>query len=188
MIEINSHSIRSRFITCIKEIPFLLYEFGGNGASTARLYIYLLNVPSFSSRYFNKIKRTSRLGRLLALSLEFICGSTELSCNMLRNVQAAAIVHLAITPAPKLTYVFAPTLLTVYLQLPVASFYSQRLGVYAQNNLQRSKHEIIFIEIHIFRLKVPNTILAAALGPLCYTVGTNGLKHHPSSTFHRRRP
>ena len=42
MIEINSHSIRSRFITCIKEIPFYLYEFGGNGASTARLYIYLL--------------------------------------------------------------------------------------------------------------------------------------------------
>ena len=34
--------------------------------------IYLLNVPSFSSRYFNKIKRTSRLGRLLALSLEML--------------------------------------------------------------------------------------------------------------------
>ena len=34
--------------------------------------IYLLNVPSFSSRYFNKIKRTSRLGRLLALSLEIL--------------------------------------------------------------------------------------------------------------------
>ena len=30
------------------------------------VYIYLLKVPSFSSRYFNKIKRTSRLGRLLA--------------------------------------------------------------------------------------------------------------------------
>ena len=36
------------------------------------VYIYLLNVPSFSSRYFNKIKRTSRLGRLLALSLEIL--------------------------------------------------------------------------------------------------------------------
>ena len=35
------------------------------------VYIYL-NVPSFSSRYFNKIKRTSRLGRLLALSLEIL--------------------------------------------------------------------------------------------------------------------
>ena len=34
------------------------------------VYIYFLNVPSFSSRYFNKIKQTSRLGRLLALSLE----------------------------------------------------------------------------------------------------------------------
>ena len=31
------------------------------------VYIYLLNVPSF-----NKIKRTSRLGRLLALSLEIL--------------------------------------------------------------------------------------------------------------------
>ena len=36
------------------------------------VYIYLLNVPSFSSRYFSKIKRTSRLGRLLALSLEIL--------------------------------------------------------------------------------------------------------------------
>ena len=36
------------------------------------VYIYLFNVPSFSSRHFNKIKRTSRLGRLLALSLEIL--------------------------------------------------------------------------------------------------------------------
>ena len=36
------------------------------------VYIYFLNVPSFSSRYFNKIKRTSRLGRLHALSLEIL--------------------------------------------------------------------------------------------------------------------
>ena len=30
-------------------------------------------MPSFSSRYFNKIKRTSRLGKLLAVSLEILC-------------------------------------------------------------------------------------------------------------------
>ena len=72
MIEINYHSIRSRVITCIKETPFQIYKFGGNVASTARLYIYLLIVPSFSSRYFNKIKRTSRLGRWIALSLEIL--------------------------------------------------------------------------------------------------------------------
>ena len=36
------------------------------------VYKYLLNVPSFISRYFNKIKRKSRLGRLLALSLEIL--------------------------------------------------------------------------------------------------------------------
>ena len=52
--------------------PVLNIQIGGYGASTARLYIYLLNVPSFSSRYFNKIKRKSRLGRLLALSLEIL--------------------------------------------------------------------------------------------------------------------
>ena len=39
------------------------------------VYIYLLNVPSFSSRYFNKIKQASRLGRLLALSLEILSSS-----------------------------------------------------------------------------------------------------------------
>ena len=72
MIEITSHSIRSRVITCMKERnPVLNIQIGGNGASTV-VYIYLLNVPSFSSRYFNKIKRTSRLGRLLALSLEIL--------------------------------------------------------------------------------------------------------------------
>ena len=36
------------------------------------VYIYLFNVPSFSSRHFNKIKQTSRLGRLLALLLEIL--------------------------------------------------------------------------------------------------------------------
>ena len=36
------------------------------------VYICLLNVPSFSSCYFNKIKRTSRLGILLALSPEIL--------------------------------------------------------------------------------------------------------------------
>ena len=39
------------------------------------VYIYFLNVPSFSSRYFNKIKRTSHLGRLLALTLEILAPS-----------------------------------------------------------------------------------------------------------------
>ena len=42
------------------------------------VYIYLLNVPSFSSRYLNKIKQTSRLGRLLAFSLEILSSFTNL--------------------------------------------------------------------------------------------------------------
>ena len=52
--------------------PVLNILIGGNGASTARLYTHLLNVPSFSSRYFNKIKRTSRFGRMPTLSLEIL--------------------------------------------------------------------------------------------------------------------
>ena len=52
--------------------PVLNIQIRGQCASTSHLYIYLLNVPSFSSRYFNKIKRTSLLGRLLALSLEIL--------------------------------------------------------------------------------------------------------------------
>ena len=34
--------------------------------------MYLLSVPSVSSRYFNKIKRTSYLGKLPVLSLEIL--------------------------------------------------------------------------------------------------------------------
>ena len=53
----------------MKENPFWIYKLGAM-VHRRLVYIYLLNVPSFSSRYFNKIKRTSRLGRLHALSLE----------------------------------------------------------------------------------------------------------------------
>ena len=51
------------------------FKYTNSGAMLHRrlVYIYLLKVPSFSSRYFNKIKRKSRLGRLLALSLEILC-------------------------------------------------------------------------------------------------------------------
>ena len=50
------------------------FKYANSGAMVHRrlVYIYLLNVPSFSSRYFNKIKPTSGLGRLLALSLEIL--------------------------------------------------------------------------------------------------------------------
>ena len=41
MIKINSHSIRSRVITCMQETPFEIYKVGGKGASTARLYIFV---------------------------------------------------------------------------------------------------------------------------------------------------
>ena len=56
-------------------------------------YIYLLNVPSFSSRYFNKIKRTSRLGRLLALSLEILYESRTLY--LMTRLQYYCILGLA---------------------------------------------------------------------------------------------
>ena len=38
--------------------------------------VYLLNVPSVSSPYFNKIKQTSHLGKWHALSLEILMRST----------------------------------------------------------------------------------------------------------------
>ena len=50
------------------------------------VYIYLLNVPSFSSRYFNKINRTSRLGRLLALSLEILFHGHRTNKAQTRNI------------------------------------------------------------------------------------------------------
>ena len=52
--------------------PVLNIQIRGAMVHRRLVYIYLLNVPSFSSRYFNKIKRASRLGRLLALSLEIL--------------------------------------------------------------------------------------------------------------------
>ena len=52
--------------------PVLNIQVRGAMVHQRLYYIYLLNVPSFSSRYFNKIKLTSRLGRLLALSLDII--------------------------------------------------------------------------------------------------------------------
>ena len=71
MIEINYHSIRSILLHALRKSRF---KYTNSGAMVHRrpVYIYLLNVPSFSSRYFNKIKRTTRLGRLLALSLEIL--------------------------------------------------------------------------------------------------------------------
>ena len=77
MIEINSHLIRS-ILHALRKSRFK-YTNSGAMVHPWPVYIYLLNVPSFSSRYFNKIKRTSRLGRLLALSLEILSCSVESS-------------------------------------------------------------------------------------------------------------
>ena len=52
--------------------PVLNIQIRGAMVHRRLVFIYLLNVPSFSSRYFNKIKRTSCLGKLLALSLEIL--------------------------------------------------------------------------------------------------------------------
>ena len=56
------------------------------------VYIYLFNVPSFSSRHVNKIKRTSRLGRLLALSLEILYGRS-----LSRYARLVAFFYLFVT-------------------------------------------------------------------------------------------
>ena len=47
--------------------------------------VYLLNVPSVSSPYFNRIKRTSNLGKWHALSLEILC--QEYACISNREVK-----------------------------------------------------------------------------------------------------
>ena len=66
------------------------------------VYIYLLNVPSFSSRYFNKIKRTSRLGRLLALSLEILSALNVMAIRVQRHTnvskQATLLDGLDVSP------------------------------------------------------------------------------------------
>ena len=71
MIKINPHSKRSRVITCIKETPFKIYVLWGGAARVQirLVYMYLLNVPSVSSRYFNKIKTNvsiREIARLIA--------------------------------------------------------------------------------------------------------------------------
>ena len=49
--------------------------------------MYLLSVPSVSSRYFNKIKQTSYLGKLPALSLEILCrGNPVQFCNRVKSL------------------------------------------------------------------------------------------------------
>ena len=48
------------------------------------VYMYLLSVPSVSSRYFKKIKRTSYLGKLPALSLEILSKIEEHLKNCMR--------------------------------------------------------------------------------------------------------
>ena len=52
-------------MTCIKETPFKIYVLWGGAAMVQirLVYMYLLNVPSIPSRYFNKIKGTSLLGK-----------------------------------------------------------------------------------------------------------------------------
>ena len=52
--------------------PVLNVQIGGIGASTARLYIFVECALFLQSLFQQKI-RTSRLGKLLALSLEILC-------------------------------------------------------------------------------------------------------------------
>ena len=51
--------------------PVLNLQIGGNGTSTARLYVFV-ECALFLQSLFQQNKRTSRLGRLLALSLEIL--------------------------------------------------------------------------------------------------------------------
>ena len=71
MIIINSHSKRRRIIICIKAQN----DYNIRTRLQGCIYgwsVYLLNVPSVSSPYFNRIKRTFHLGKWHALSLEIL--------------------------------------------------------------------------------------------------------------------
>ena len=77
------------------------------------VFIYLLNVPSFSSRYFNKIKRTSRLGRLLALSLEIL---------YLLSQAAAPYCNIYLGNSSKIGFVFRVNIILKNLTLKILFF------------------------------------------------------------------
>ena len=87
----------------MKETPFQIYK-SGTMVHRRLVYIYLSNVPSFSSRYFNKTKRTSRLGRLLALSLEILynftthdaCANHNYTCNYIESNAYFALKYFMI--------------------------------------------------------------------------------------------
>ena len=67
------------------------------------VYLYFLNVPSFSSRYFNK----SRLGRLLALSLEilhavFFDSFVQYRYFYYRQINPPIIISIILSPLSKI--------------------------------------------------------------------------------------
>ena len=58
--------------------------------------VYLLNVPSVPSPYFNKIKQTSDLGKWHALSLEILFGAIFLA-SIFANKQQPGFYLLTLT-------------------------------------------------------------------------------------------
>ena len=71
------------------------------------VYIHLLYVPSFTTRYFNKIKQTSRLGRLLALSLEILTKENHLRT----GVKTLLVPHIHLKSRGKMSAVYVIFLL-----------------------------------------------------------------------------
>ena len=72
MIIINSHSKQSRIIICIKDKNDYNIRTKVARVHKRLVNLYLLNVPSAYSPYFNEIKRTSHLGKWHALSIEIL--------------------------------------------------------------------------------------------------------------------
>ena len=68
-----SKTSRYSFCACGRNILKIVTFVIRKGARVHRLfYMYSLNVPSVPSPYFNKIKRTSHLGKWPVLSLEIL--------------------------------------------------------------------------------------------------------------------
>ena len=93
------NSKRIRVITCIKETSFKIYVLGGGAARVQRrlVYMYLLNVPSVSSHYFNKIKRTCLLGKEPALSLEILNWQLNILSSSLKAMFCSIVLIRRIT-------------------------------------------------------------------------------------------
>ena len=121
------------------------------------VYIYLLNVPSFSSCYFNKIKRTSRLGRLLALSLEILYITKMFRTKGCNNEDTTTLRSDSIknfkTPKPKLNMFenslsYSGTL--IWNSIPLEIRNANTIGDFVKKMYNMDERPLVFIFVFTY--------------------------------------